>query len=101
MVLLWRQALAAAVLLKRIGVVLLGELAMVHCQEEHREIWWWVVVVVVVGGGGLSTFYVMILVSENNVLTRVTAEVWEHGYITRYKPGRAVNTFVKTLTFKK
>lgn len=49
MVLLWRQALAAAVLLKRIGVVLLGELAMVHCQEEHREIWWWVV-----GGGGGS-----------------------------------------------
>lgn len=57
------------------------------------------------GGGGWGwAFYFLcddFLVSENNVLTRVTAEVWEHGYITRYKPGRAVNTFVKTLTFKK
>lgn len=37
MVLLWRQALTAAVLLKGIGVVLLGELSMVHCREADME----------------------------------------------------------------
>lgn len=39
-VLLWRQTLAAAVLLKCIGVLLLRELTMVYCKKnKNRDTW--------------------------------------------------------------
>lgn len=51
-VLLWRQTLTAAVLLKRIRVLLLRELAMVYCKESTKT-WWW-------GGRGVSMHYLQI-----------------------------------------